>query len=71
MSNPDEPAELEDPVAEDPEAHGWPDRELTDEEREYLAHLADPDDLQARGVYDRMIHRNVEGPDPLVQEPKE
>jgi len=46
-----EPAELENPVAEDPEAFG---HELTDQEREYLEHLAEPDDLIERGVYDRM-----------------
>jgi hypothetical protein len=47
-----------------------PEQELTDQEREYLAHLAEPDDLTQRGVYDQMVHRATDGSDPLVQEPK-
>jgi hypothetical protein len=46
-----EPAELENPVAEEPDMQeqafaDWyiPGGDLTDEEREYLSHLAEPDD---------------------------
>jgi hypothetical protein len=44
-----------------------PGGELTDEEREYLDNLDRPDDGPE---YHAMIHRTVDGPDPLVQEPK-
>lgn len=61
-----------------------PPQDLTEEEKleflnEYLERVpdpwvvgrvyVDPSDKGATGVYNQMVHRNTEGPDPLVPEP--